>query len=177
MRPLRILPGLCALLLAGTGAVLMAQSPPGPPSPVVWTVAAPAKTDPVAPGGRVEIAVRATIEPGWYIYATTQPAGGPTPLRITVPEGQAFTAAGAITGPEPKRAWDSAFEIDSAKHDGTATFTVPLRVDGKASAGPATLDVLVRYQACSETLCLRPKTETLSLPLAIGAARQPHSIR
>lgn len=169
MSRLRFISGLCALLLASAGLALTAQSPAGPPSPVSWTVAAAGKPNVPVPGSRIDVEVRATVERGWYIYAMTQPAGGPTPLRITVPEEQPFAAAGAISGPDPRRAWDSAFEIESAKHDGTVTFTLPVAIDAAAASGPATFKVRVRYQACSDTLCLRPKTETLSLPLEIGA--------
>lgn len=169
MSQLRFFPALWALLLAAAIALPSAQTPSGPPTPVAWTIAASGKPKPAVPGGRIEVAVRATVERGWYIYAMTQPAGGPTPLRITLAEGQPFTVAGPVGGPEPKRAWDSAFEIESAKHDGTVTFTVPVEIGAGAASGPATLALQVRYQACSDTLCLRPKTETLSLPLEIAA--------
>jgi DsbC/DsbD-like thiol-disulfide interchange protein len=142
--------------------------PMGAPAPVVWNLVAPPDLRPLRPGDRVEVTVGATIERGWYVYAMTQPPGGPTPLRITVPDRQPFALADAVTGPAPKRAWDPNFEIESAKHEGTVAFTVPLQVAPSAARGKTTLRVEVRYQACSDTLCLRPKTETLSLPLDIA---------
>jgi DsbC/DsbD-like thiol-disulfide interchange protein len=145
----------------------MAQS--APPAPVVWTLSAPDARRALAPGQRVEVTVRAVVEPGWYVYASTQPRGGPTALRITVPESQPLSPAGPITGPPPVRHWDPGFEIDAAMHAGTAAFTLPLQVARKATVGKVSLKVQVRYQACSDTLCLPPKTETLSLLLEIRA--------
>lgn len=151
---------MCALAVAAPGAV---------PAPVSWTLLAPDELSSIPPGDRLEVTARAIVERGWYVYAMNQPVGGPTPLRITIPEGQPFALGGPVTGPEPKREWDTAFEIDTAKHDGTVTFTVPLQVAASAAEGRTTLRVQVRYQACSDTLCLRPKTETLSLPFEIRA--------
>lgn len=147
--------------------------PAAAPARVTWTLTAAESRPGVPPGGRLDVRARATVEPGWYIYAMIQPPGGPTALRISVPEGQPFTAAGPVGGPAPKRAWDAAFEIESAKHDGTVTFTVPVRLDADAAAGTTTLTLQIRYQACSDTLCLRPTTETLSLPVEVHGTGSP----
>lgn len=133
---------------------------------VVWRLVAP-DAPVVRPGQRLDIRLRAVVERGWYLYAAAQPASGPTALRITVPDGQPFAPAGPVKAPAPTRAWDEAFEAESAKHDGTVTFLVPVQVAATAAPGAATLKVEVRYQACSETVCLRPKTETLSLAIEI----------
>ena len=153
-----------ALLAVG---VANAQAPPRPV--VAWSLQSANGTE-VERGGRAEVSLRAAVERGWYVYAATQPAGGPTALRITVPDGQPFALAGPVKAPAPKRAWDAAFEIESAKHDGIVNFTLPLQVAAGAEPGRRTLSVEVRYQACSDTLCLRPRTETLSLPFDIRQA-------
>ena len=145
--------------------VLAAQAPPRPV--VVWTLNSPNTTE-VQPGARVEVSLRAAVERGWYVYAASQPAGGPTALRITLPAGQPFALAGPVKAPAATRAWDAAFELESAKHEGDVTFTLPLQVAPGAEPGRRPLTVEVRYQACSDTLCLRPRTETLSLPFDIG---------
>lgn len=162
-RSLALRLALVALMCAMAVTVSM-----GAPAPVAWSLVLPPDLPPLRSGDRVEVTARATIERSWYVYAMTQPPGGPTPLRITVPDGQPFASAGAVAGPTPKRAWDAAFEIETAKHEGTVAFTVPLQVAPSAAKRKATLRVQVRYQACSDTLCLRPKTETLSLPVDIA---------
>jgi DsbC/DsbD-like thiol-disulfide interchange protein len=158
-------------LMAVMCALAVTAAPGAAPAPVAWTLLGPAEPADARPGDRLEVTARATVERGWYLYAMNQPPGGPTPLRISVPEGQPFALAGPVTGPEPKRGWDTAFEIDTARHDGTVAFTVPLQIAASAEEGKTTLQVQVRFQACSDTLCLRPKTETLSLPIEIRAAR------
>jgi thiol:disulfide interchange protein DsbD len=160
---------LCALAIQDPAAA-PAGATASAPAPVAWTLMAPAEGPGVAPGGRLDVRARATVEAGWYIYAMTQPPAGPTALRISVPDGQPFGSAGPVTGPTPTRAWDAAFEIESAKHEGTVTFTVPVQADARAPAGGVALRVQVRYQACSDTLCLRPTTAMLSLPVEIRGA-------
>jgi DsbC/DsbD-like thiol-disulfide interchange protein len=163
------------LIAAATGGPLTAQS--APPASIVWTLTAPEARRAVAPGQRLEVTVRAVVERGWYVYAMTQPPGGPTSLRITIPEGQPLALAGSIRGPEPVRHWDAGFEIDTARHAGTVDFSVPVQVAKNAAAGKVSLKVQVRYQVCSDTLCLQPKTETLWLPLEIrtkATVRTPH---
>jgi hypothetical protein len=153
------------LLAAPLGGRAPAQE--APPARILWSITVPDAQRPVAPGQRLDVTLRAVVERGWYVYAMTQPPGGPTPLRFTVPEGQPFVLAGPVRGPEPVRGWDAAFEIDTAKHAGTAAFTVPVQVAEHAAAGKGTLTVQVRHQVCSDTLCLRPKTESLVLPIEI----------
>ncbi len=159
--------------LAALLCTLAVPVPAAAPARVAWTLTAADDRPSVAPGSRLDVRARAAVEPGWYIYAMSQPPGGPTALRISVSEGQPFTAAGPVAGPAPKRAWDAAFEIESAKHDGTVTFTLPVRLDAGAAAGQAVLKLQVRYQACSDTLCLRPTTETLSLPVEVRGTGRP----
>lgn len=162
------------LLIALLGGLASAAQQ-APPAAITWSVALADPRRVVAPGQVVEVTARAVVERGWYVYGMAQPAGGPTPLRFTVPEGQPFALAGPVTGPEPVRGWDAAFEIETARHADTVEFVVPVRVEEGAAADKAPLTVQVRYQVCSDTLCLRPKTESLVLPVEIRrtAAARP----
>jgi hypothetical protein len=159
------------LLIAALGGRAPAQE--APPARISWSMTVPDAQRAVAPGERLDVAIRAVVERGWYVYAMVQPPGGPTPLRFTVPEGQPFVLARPVTGPEPVRGWDAAFEIDTAKHAGTVVFTVPVEVAEDAVAGKGTLTVQVRHQVCSDTLCLRPKTESLVLPVEVRRTAPP----
>ncbi len=84
-----------------------------PENPVVWSFRAPENGGKVPAGGQTVIEVVATIEPGWHLYAITQPPGGPIATRISVPTGQLFAAAGPVTAPAPRREMDPNFEMET----------------------------------------------------------------
>ena len=46
------------------------------------------------------VAVSATIAEGWDVCALSQTAGGPTPLKITIPSGVPFALQAPIQGDE-----------------------------------------------------------------------------
>jgi len=98
-----------------------------------------------------------------------QPSGGPTPTTIAIGKGQPFTRAGEIRGPEPARAYDPNFDINTETYSGTVSFALPVRVD--ASARPTNrLRLVIVYQPCTNRVCLPPITRIVTLPLTLTAA-------
>jgi hypothetical protein len=95
-----------------------------------------------------------------------QSVEGPRPLTVAAAD-PAFALAGAVR-PEtpPKTVKDTIWSALVAYHEGTTTFRLPLR-PAATTAGDARLRVTVRYQACSDELCLRPTQMTLERPLVI----------
>ena len=139
--------------------------------PVQWT-AALGKRDP-APGAKVEVVVRAAIEPGWYIYSITQGEGGPVPSRISLDEDQPFTLAGAIEGSEPKARFDRSFSMQVEVHEESVAYRVPVLVAAEAAAGKREMLIRARYQACTDRVCLPPQTEKISVLVRITTGRTP----
>ena len=152
---------LLALMLLFAG-VVQAQAP------ITWSL----RTTPspsIKPGYKFTAKVTAQMQGGWHIYSTTQGAGGPIPTRFTVPDGQPFKLAGAVSGPRPHVAMDSNFEIKTETYEGSAIFTVRLAVAADASARAQALNINVRYQACNDKNCLPPHTVKLSAPVILVA--------
>jgi thiol:disulfide interchange protein len=145
--------------------------------PVRWSIAraerdgagARRPSPTVAAGGTFEIRVDATIEDGWHVYATSQPAGGPVPLKIDIPRGGSFSLAGAIDEPLPQREFDPNFQLDTLFHKERAVFGLPVRVAANAPSRSHRLRVVVSYQTCNDRLCLPPKDEELALEISVGA--------
>jgi DsbC/DsbD-like thiol-disulfide interchange protein len=137
--------------------------------PVVWT--ADAATIPVAPGSIVTIRLHARIDQGWHMYSTTQGAGGPIPTRILIEPGQPFTLVDSVTGPAATRRFDPNFGITVDTYDAGAAFAVRVRVAPDAPAGPRTIALIARYQACNATVCIPPRTEKLSAAVSIAATK------
>ena len=134
--------------------------------PVVWTgAAAPAAT---TPGGKFSVTLTATMDPGWHIYAITQPSGGPTPLRLALSDGQPFALAGDIKSPKPAVEFDPGFGIDVQLLSARADFVMPIAVSAGAAAGKYKLKVEARYQACNAGICLPKTTDAVELPVNVA---------
>ena len=156
---------LLGLLVAGIIPRTAAQGE----NPITWSLAT-SRDLKVKPGAQFEVVLTATIDEGWHLYSTTQPTGGPTPTRITVPPGQAFTLAAAPAGPEPKREHDPNFGMETEFYESSAAFSLPIQVASTAPGGRQRVEVHVRFQTCNDRLCLPPKTDKLAVEVTVVGA-------
>jgi len=118
------------------------------------------------------------MDSGWHIYSITQPKGGPIATQISLPAGQPFKRAGAVSGPKPATKFDSNFGINIQTHQGTVTFRVPVLVVAATAAGEHSLTINVRYQACNDSICLPARTVHLTAPVKVaeGASAPPQTL-
>ena len=133
--------------------------------PVHWS--AEITEESLAPGDKVTVSVKATIDAGWYIYSITQGEGGPVPSKITLAAEQPFTLAGKVTGTKPEVKFDENFAMKVEMHEGKVSYTVPVQVSAEAAADVEEIQIRARYQACTNRVCLPAQTEKLSLPVKI----------
>ena len=145
-------------------------------NPINWSLKAGATTKPLKPGDRFNVQVIASIEPGWHLYAITQPAGGPTPTQITLSSGQHFKAGGAVKSPPSITEFDENFGIDTEFFVGTATFTLPVMVVGDAPAGKHKLQVNAFYQTCNDRLCLPATTAKMEALIEVAVETAAASV-
>lgn len=137
---------------------------------VRWRAVGPSAA--VRPGATLHIELSAEIEPGWHLYALSQPKGGPRPLVVAIPAGRPFTVnARDIMAPLPTVAADPNFNLDTQFYADSVTMTVPV-IAGAEARGKVELPVDVTFQACSARLCLRPFTATLTVPVTIAGRTQ-----
>lgn len=148
---------------------LVAATCRAPEKPVRWTLVGN-DTRSVAAGENVDIALEAEIADGWHIYSLTQKPGGPIPLSIQLVGAADVEVRGAIKAPKPVTKFDKAFGFETELHSGKARFNVPVGVPAGSLTGKRELEVAARYQACSDTICLSPRTEKLGVTLRITAA-------
>jgi hypothetical protein len=118
-KEMRFLRG-ASLLVAVTWLLFFASTARAQ-SPVTWSINANAGSS-LKPGDKSTVQVTAQIQAGWHVYSLTQPAGGPNPTRITVPDGQRFKLAGAVRGPRPHVQMDADFGINTETHEGERKF-------------------------------------------------------
>src|SRR5688572_13252826 len=113
------------LLLA---AALLLLTPLQRPTDIVkWSADAPAAA--VRSGSVAKVTLKADVEPGWKLYALTQPKGGPIPLTITAAKDSPFSITAKDIVPTPaKRQKDEVFSLETQYYEKQATFVVPVTV-------------------------------------------------
>src|SRR6185436_14930291 len=100
----------------------------------------------------------------------TQVAGGPSALKIDLPAGP-FALAGPVIEPEPKKAFDQNFSLETRFFEGDATFTLSIRIASGTPARAHTVNIEVQFQACNERQCLPAQTIPLSVDTKVEAAK------
>jgi hypothetical protein len=135
--------------------------------PVRWSLVPRSLPLRVTPGRTAPLLVQADIAKGWHIYSLTQRAGGPIPLSIQLIDAGDVIVRGVIKAPQPERVFDKNFGIETELYSGSPRFTIPVGVPGRSPVGFRKFHVGVRYQVCSETLCLPARTEKLPVVLLI----------
>jgi thiol:disulfide interchange protein DsbD len=131
-------------------------------NPVRWALTE--QTLNATAGTTLRVGVTATIDEGWHLYSLKPLDGGPIPTRITLPEGQPFTLAGAIEAPPPLVLRDDVFEMDVEYYNGSAEFTLPVK---PSAPGRQKLRIAARYQTCNDKICLPPRTVTLETTVQV----------
>ena len=129
-----------------------------------------------APGGTVLARLQAEIDPGWHMYSLSTPPGPiPTTIKtVNSPAVLRFT----IYEPPPIRKFDPNFNADTETYEGTQTFYARIELKKDAAAGEMPVTFEPRYQTCSGTSCIPPRTRTVTaiLNIAAGAGAPPQAI-
>lgn len=135
--------------------------------PVKWTVVGGSSPREVVSGRTVPLTVEAEIAKGWHMYSLTQKAGGPIPLRLQLLGAADVVVRGVIRAPKPDRVFDKNFGIETESYSGNPRFTIPVGVPGRTLTGVRKFQVGARFQVCSATLCLPPRTDKLDVALRV----------
>jgi len=166
---------LVATLVAAALCVRCSHGAPPEPAPaagstepVTWSAVVPQDVRLVS-GGTAKALLTAKIGPGWHMYAMSQTGGGPTPLTIELPATTPFTLSGPVVEPEPKKALDPNFNIETRFFETEATFTLPLRIAANTQSGAHALNIDARFQVCNARLCMPAQTVPVSVDAKVEA--------
>ena len=151
--------------------LLLLAAAPSSIRPVKWSLVTGTSPHRTTAGKAVGIILKADIAPGWHIYSLSQKPGGPVPLRIRLAGAADVMIFGEIKAPTPKRAFDKNFGIETELYSGSPTFTVPVGIPRNSLSGIRKFQLEARYQVCSETLCLPPRTDKVEATLLIARKR------
>ena len=140
------------------------------PQPVQWSTKFASSAAALHPGAKVTLNLTANIESGWHVYAVSQPPDSPViATDISVPAGQPLALAGEVAAPQPISRMDPTIGKQTDFYENSASFTLPLKVEKNARAGKHSFEVDLRFQACSNRLCLPPRTEKIETPISIAS--------
>jgi Disulphide bond corrector protein DsbC len=154
---------LAAPLCFGFGALVLAQSP----QEVAKWSASLETPERVKPGGGAVIKLSAEIRDGWHVYALSEPAGGPTPLKVTLGDNVLARLSGSASGDAPTRKHDPSFDLDTNFYEHALTLRVPIALKNESGAGARIIPVDVRFQSCTDRICLPPTTVRLNVPVTV----------
>ena len=115
--------------------------------------------DKVRPGDEAQLAVLATIQPGYHLYGPEEAEPSRTVVAV---EGDGLTF-GAVDYPEViRRDLSGLGEFDL--YEGEVAIRVPMEAQAANSSElPAT--VTVNFQICTDYACSAPDSETLTVPI------------
>lgn len=103
----------------------------------------------------IELVAKASIQPGWHLYDTDLPVGGPNPTTLSIDEVKGATPIGSFKAVNSKlhKEMDPIFEMVIGYYEVNATFVQRFKVTNPAAFS---LKGDVRAQACNDEQCTPP---------------------
>ena len=122
-----------------------------------------------------EIVFTGSIDPGWHVYSTDIPEGGPTPATINFDEQKGVEPVGKLTARgSVHKAFDELFGMEVTYMEGTAVFVQKMRITEASYSVKGYLN----YGACNDQNCMPPTNVEFSFegegkPQAAAAKAAP----
>lgn len=123
-----------------------------------------------APGATVYGRLEAVVDPEWHVYSLTTPPG-PIPTTVEVIDSPVVERV-TIFEPPPVRKFDPNFNGDTETYEGTKIFYARIELRKDLTPGPVNISFKARYQTCSGTSCIPPRTRTPTAALNIATGVQ-----
>ena len=121
------------------------------------------------PGEHVRIIVELNIHSGWHVYSVIPDKGefAPIPTSLNL-ENDSFVMVGPVYESNPITSKDPVLDMILSFHENTATLFQNIRILEDIKGGSVLKSVIkLRYQACSDRICLPPKNDQLTTDISI----------
>ena len=118
-------------------------------TPIKWSYAAKRVS-----ANEADVLLKASIAPGWHVYSTKQPPGGPLKTSFKFKKSPQIILVNAVAEPQPQKKFEKAFDMDVFYFENEVIFSQTLRFKGKATSVKGS----VEYMACNDEKCLPPET-------------------
>jgi thiol:disulfide interchange protein DsbD len=117
-------------------------------SPVKWSFEQKKISD-----KEIELRFNALINPGWHLYGTDLPDGGPVSTSFKfIPDSTNYRLAGKlISQSKPVSKFDKIFNLELSYYAVGASFTIKVTLLGNR---PFTIKGTVEYQSCNDETCI-----------------------
>ncbi len=111
-------------------------------------------------GGKFLVRFTGQVEPGWHVYGTDIPDGGPTAATLHVEKMEGLKPEGALraTG-KVHRAQDPMFDMEVSYMEGKATFEQTFTI----TAAQYSVQGYLTYGTCNDENCMPPTNVDFSL--------------
>ena len=128
--------------------------------------------DDVNQGEVAIIDVNAELDFTWRIYAVYDVPEGPSSTKFII-ESDIVNKSGRVIEPEPIEKFDEGFGNITKYHEGTPQFSIPLELKDNLPNGTYSVDVIIDYQVCNNSLCYPPNqiTKTATFDIKSGPIR------
>ncbi len=159
----------CAALLLIILAALPSARTQIPSGREVVAPTAYVSLEPVARGASFQLAIVLKIRNGFHINARKPSAEYliPTDLRANLPAG--FKSAGEISYPKGELHTFAFTKTPLNVYEDKVILRVPLTAQPDAPLGAQKIPLKLRYQACSNEVCLPPVTLDVDAPVTVAA--------
>ena len=140
-------------------AVLLVANASFAQNPVSWFFSSKKISDQV-----YEIQMTANIQPGWHLYAQTQPKDAiaqPTSFKFNPNPLLAFDGKVKEAGKLEKYK-DDVLDVSAYQYSNKVVFTQLVKIKGKAKTA---VTGKLEYQTCDDKKCLPPKTVPFAIAL------------
>jgi len=144
--------------------ILFAASPHSFAQGNVLTIAPPDRLTAKA-GSAAEAKLKVELRSGYHCNSNTPSDDYLIPLKLTWATGA--LEAGEVVYPKPQMEKYSFSEKPLSVYTGNFEIITHFKVAAGAAPGDAVVPAKLRYQACTERMCLPPKTVEVSLPVNI----------
>ncbi len=121
----------------------------------------------VAPGGEFEVELTLAIKDRFHIYANLPGSEDVIPTVITLAPDSSSTLVEVRYPPGDSKALDASGPMPVAVYEKKAVATARLKLASDAKAGPATVKLRVRYQACDDRACQAPATVDVPVTVSV----------
>ena len=130
-------------------------------NPTTWTF------DSKQNGEEVELIFKASIEPGWHLYDTYLPEGGPIATAFIYEDSTLFAFAGEIQqNPKAEIHFDETFKMDVGYFSNQAVITQKIKLK---SSGQVDIKGYVLFMSCDDESCTPPEEVEFSFQFNEGA--------
>lgn len=108
-----------------------------------------------------ELIIKSKIEPGWHLYGTQIPSGGPKATKFDFSQSIGVEFVGPITpSVAPKYVHDKTFDIKLNWWDKDVVFIQKFKLTAKTSAK---IVGSISYMGCNDQTCLPPSSQTINI--------------